>query len=101
MTFPTSRRYRRNTSCSRSAAFLKAVPTAAAPAIDFPPYDKAKARTHDFHRLSEFPAASSPSHPLPAKSRSASALRRSVLVQTKRGTLQKVDPATLARSMRA
>ena len=30
------------------SAFLKQPPPPAAPAIDFPPYDKAKARTHDF-----------------------------------------------------
>jgi hypothetical protein len=30
------------------SAFLKQPAPPAAPAIDFPPYDKAKARTHDF-----------------------------------------------------
>jgi len=57
------------------SAFLKQPAPPAAPAIDFPPYDKAKARTHDFIGYLNFLLQfAEPPHR--ARSRSGSVLRK-------------------------
>ena len=82
------------------SAFLKQPAPPAAPAIDFPPYDKAKARTHDFigylNFLLQFAEPPDPSEVAIRKR-----FEKIGIGPGKSWDASKVDPATLRRSMPA
>ena len=77
------------------SAFLKQPAPPAAPAIDFPPYDKAKARSHDFIGYLNFLLQfAEPPHP--ERSGYPQAVRKNRNRSRQPWDASKVDPATLA-----
>ena len=77
------------------SAFLKQPAPPAAPAIDFPPYDKAKARTHDFIGYLNFLLQfAEPPHPSEVAIRKR--FEKIGIGPGKPWDASKVDPATLA-----
>jgi hypothetical protein len=77
------------------SAFLKQSAPLAAPAIDFPPYDKAKARTHDFIGYLNFLLQfAEPPHPSEVAIRKR--FEKIGIGPGKPWDASKVDPATLA-----
>ena len=77
------------------SAFLKQPPPPAAPAIDFPPYDKAKARTHDFIGYLNF-LLQFAEPPVPSEVAIRKRFETIGIGSGKPWDASKVDPATLA-----
>ena len=77
------------------SAFLKQPAPPAAPAIDFPPYDKAKARTHDFIGYLNF-LLQFAEPPVPSEVAIRKRFEKIGIGPGKPWDASKVDPATLA-----
>jgi hypothetical protein len=77
------------------SAFLKQPAPPAAPAIDFPPYDKAKARTHDFIGYLNF-LLQFAEPPVASEVAIRKRFEKIGIVPGKPWDASKVDPATLA-----
>ena len=77
------------------SAFLKQPAPPTAPAIDFPPYDKAKARTHDFIGYLNF-LLQFAEPPVPSEVAIRKRFEKIGIASGKPWDASKVDPATLA-----